>query len=149
MAKFRYSLQNILDIKLKMETQAKQEFAAAAAALSAEEEKLDLLKLKKESLENKAATLLTGPLNFRDIDDNSLERTQTDQAIADQKKQIKKAQAVLETCRKKMEEAMTERKTYEKLRERAFEEYMLEEKRAESKAIDELTSYTYGQKAKG
>ena len=29
MARFRYSMQSILNIKLKMETQAKQEFSAA------------------------------------------------------------------------------------------------------------------------
>ena len=36
MAKFRYSLQNILNIKEKMETQAKQEFGTAQAALNVE-----------------------------------------------------------------------------------------------------------------
>ena len=34
MAKFRYSLQNILNIKEKMETQAKQEFGMAQTALN-------------------------------------------------------------------------------------------------------------------
>ena len=38
MARFRYSLQNILNIKEKMETQAKQEFGAALAALGVETE---------------------------------------------------------------------------------------------------------------
>jgi len=43
---------------------------------------------------------------------------------------------------------MMERKTYDKLREKAFDEFMAEEKRAESKMVDELTSYTHGQKIK-
>lgn len=33
MARFRYSMQSILNIKMKMETLAKQEFSAARAAL--------------------------------------------------------------------------------------------------------------------
>ena len=33
MARFRYSMQSILNIKMKMETQAKQEFSTARAAL--------------------------------------------------------------------------------------------------------------------
>ena len=37
MARFRYSMQSILNIKLKLETQAKQEFSAARAALDREE----------------------------------------------------------------------------------------------------------------
>ena len=43
-------------------------------------------------------------------------------------------------------EIRTERRTHEILRENAFEEFLLEEKAAESKEIDQLTSYTYGQK---
>ncbi len=39
-----------------------------------------------------------------------------------------------------------ERKTHEKLKEKAFEEFLMEEKRQESKEIDQLTSYTYGQR---
>ena len=42
MARFRYSLQNILNIKEKMETQAKQEFGTAQAALNVETEHLEL-----------------------------------------------------------------------------------------------------------
>ena len=148
MARFRFSLQNILELKMKMETQAKQEFSAAAAALAEEEEKLDVLQLKKHNLEQEAEALLFGELNFRDIDDNQLARMQTDEAIVLQKDEIKKAEDVLEKARIKMAEAMIERKTYEKLREKAFEEFMAEEKRAESKMVDELTSYTHGRKVK-
>jgi flagellar FliJ protein len=148
MARFRFSLQNILELKMKMETQAKQEFSAAAAALAAEEEKLDVLRLKKHNLEQEAEALLYGELNFRDIDDNQLARMQTDEAIMLQKEAIKRAEDVLEKARIKMAEAMMERKTYDKLREKAFDEFMAEEKRAESKTVDELTSYTHGRKIK-
>ena len=41
-----------------------------------------------------------------------------------------------------------ERKMHETLREKAFEAFLQEENHAESKAIDELTSYTYGQKTR-
>ena len=148
MARFRFSLQNILELKMKMETQAKQDFSAAAAALAAEEEKLDILRLKKHNLEQEAEALLVGELNFRDIDDNQLARMQTDEAIMIQKDAIRRAEKVLERARIKMAEAMMERKTYDKLREKAFEEFMADEKRAESKMVDELTSYTHGQKIK-
>ena len=47
MAKFRYSLQNILNIKEKMETQAKQEFGMAQTALNVEIEHLERLKARK------------------------------------------------------------------------------------------------------
>ncbi len=148
MARFRFRLQNILNVKEKIETQTKQEFAAAVARLNEEEEKLDALELKKHNLEEEAEKLLVGDLNFRDIDDNQLARLQTEEAISLQKEEIKRAEEELEKARIKMAEAMMEKKTYEKLREKAFDEFLAEENRAESKAVDELTSYTHGQKVK-
>ena len=46
-------------------------------------------------------------------------------------------------------EAMKEVKVQEKLREHAFEEFVEEQKAVESKEIDELVSYRYGQKGTG
>ncbi|MBR1861207.1 MAG: flagellar export protein FliJ [Lachnospiraceae bacterium] len=146
MARFRFRLQNILEIKIKMETQAKQEFSAAAEALAEEERKLDVLVLKKHTLEEEASRLLTGMLDFRDIDDNALARMQTDEKIGLQKEAIKRAEKELDKAREKMAEAVMERKTYEKLREKAFEEFVAGENKAEGKVIDELTSYRFGQK---
>ncbi|MBQ8137902.1 MAG: flagellar export protein FliJ [Lachnospiraceae bacterium] len=147
MARFRFSLQNVLDIKVQMESMAKQEFSAAAAYLSEEEEKLRRLYSKKESLEEEAKKLLLGNLNFRDIDDNQLAIMQTKELVMEQEKAVEKAKEALERARVKMAEAVMERKTYERLREKAFEEYRLEENRAEGKTIDELTSYVHGRKA--
>ena len=39
-----------------------------------------------------------------------------------------------------------ERKTHEQLREAAFEEFKKELAKEESKEVDELVSYTYGQR---
>ena len=47
MAKFKYRMQSILNVKMKLEVQAKQEFASAQAALSREEEKLNRLAARK------------------------------------------------------------------------------------------------------
>lgn len=44
MAKFIYRMQNILNIKYKLEESAKQEYAEARQALAAEEQKLEALK---------------------------------------------------------------------------------------------------------
>ena len=66
--------------------------------------------------------------------------------VSAQRVEVDKAARRLEKARIRMTEAMQERKTQETLREKAFEEFLQEENRAESKVIDELTSYTYGQK---
>lgn len=146
MARFRYSLQSILDIKLKMETQAKQDFSAAKNALDEEEEKLEALYVRKAGYEEKAKELLTGVLKVREIEDNKNAILMMDQYIGVQQKQVELAQKRLEAARERLTEVMKERKTHETLREKAFEEFLQEENRQESKAVDELTSYTYGQK---
>lgn len=146
MARFRYSLQSILDIKLKMETQAKQDFSAAKSALDEEEEKLEALYERKAGYEEMAKELLTGVLKVKEIEDNKNAILMMDQYIAAQHKQVEQAQKRLEAARERLTEVMKERKTHETLREKAFEEFLQEENRQESKAVDELTSYTYGQK---
>ena len=142
-------MQSILDIKMKMETQAKQEFSAAAGALLEEEQRLEKLKLVKASYEKEAVRLLEGILNFRDIEDNKQSIIFMEEQIMLQKARILEAEKNLERAREKLTQVMMERKTHETLREKAFEAFLQDENRAESKSIDELTSYTYGQKKEG
>ncbi len=146
MAKFRYSLQSILDIKLKMETQAKQAFAAAKSALDDEEDALRQLFERKRGYEEKAKALLSGSLNVREIEDNKKALLVLDGYIAEQKQRVALAEKRLEKARMELTEVMMERKTHETLREQAFQAFLQEENKAESKTVDELVSYTYGQK---
>ena len=146
MAVFRYKMQSILDIKLKMETQAKQEFAQAKLILDREEEKLESLYARKREYEERAKDLLNGKLDLQEISDNNVAILRTDEFIAEQKKRVSKAEQLLEKARVKLQEVMQERKVQETLKEKAFEAFLQEEKQQESKEIDQLTSYKYGQK---
>lgn len=146
MAKFRYSLQNILNIKEKMETQAKQEFGTAQAALNVEIEHLERLKARRREYEEESGGLLQGKLDLRAIEENKEALLKMDSLVAAQCIRVDKAKENVEAARERMAEAMKERKMHETLREKAFEAFLQEENHAESKAIDELTSYTYGQK---
>ena len=148
MARFRYSMQSILNIKLKMETQAKQDFSAARAALDEEEERLQGLFDRKAGYEEEAAELLEGILDLRAIEENKTAVLCMDNYIAEQRVQVAKAERNLEQARERLTEVMMERKTHETLKEKAFQQFLMDEKRQESKEIDELTSYTYGQKRK-
>ena len=60
---------------------------------------------------------------------------------------MESAERQLEEARLKLQNAMQESKTQEKLKEKAFEEFVHEENAREAKEIDELTSYTHGRKA--
>lgn len=146
MAKFRYSMQSILNIKMKMETLAKQEFSAARAALDAEEERLRQLFDRKAGYEKKAQALLAGTLNIRDIEENRAAIVCMENYIVQQQRRVEIAEKNLEDARERLTTVMMERKTHETLKEKAFQVFLMEEKRQESKEIDQLTSYTYGQR---
>ncbi len=146
MARFHYSMQSILDIKYKMETQAKEEFSAARAALDREEEQLEALIRRKREYEARAAELLSGALNLLEIEENETAIMSMDGFIAGQRARVAAAEQNLELARAKLTDVMKERKTHENLKEKAFGQFMTEENRREGKEVDELTSYVYGQR---
>ena len=147
MAKFKYRMQSILEVKKKLEEQAKNEFAAARAVLNEEEEKLEQLKKRKEAYEDEGRALRENTLNIMDIIENKEALLRMDEFIADQQLNVKRAEDRMEEARLALQTAMQESKTQEKLREKAFEQFMKDENARESKEIDELVSYTYGRKA--
>ena len=147
MAKFKYRMQSILEVKKKLEEQAKNEFAAARAALNEAEDKLEQLKKRKEAYEDEGRALRESTLNIMDIIENKEALLRMDEFIADQQLNVKRAEERMEEARLALQTAMQESKTQEKLREKAFDQFMKEENARESKEIDELVSYTYGRKA--
>ena len=146
MARFRYRMQSILDIKNKMETQAKMEYGLAQAHLNEELAKLAKLEQRRRSYERKAKALRENTLKIRDILDTQTAIERMKEYITEQKKSVQEAEKQVEAARLKLLEVMQERKTHEKLKEKAFDTFMQEEKASESKEIDQLTSYTYGKK---
>ncbi len=148
MGRFRFRMQNILGIKEKIEEQEKQAFAMAASKLAEEEELLELCKQKKEELEEKARELRRKKIDVLKLKESEALLKYQDEVIKAQLVKVRAAQKNLETQRIKMQKAVQERKTYDILRDKAFEEFMKEENAAEAKEIDQLTSYTYGKKTK-
>lgn len=146
MAKFIYRMQSILDIKQKMEEQAKMEFAAARMRLNEEEEKLQYLIERKGNYEQQGRELLKDSLHVRSIMENTDAIARMKEFVEQQQLVVRKAEKQLDVARERLKEAMQESKTHEKLKEKAFEAFVREENAKEAKEVDELTSYTYGQK---
>ena len=148
MARFRFRMQNILNLKEKLETQAEMRFAEQKKKLNeAEQVKMRLLE-RKAFLEDEGRRLRSDTLDLLEIQNNDLNRRLCDEDILVADEKIKREKKLLELRRQELENIMKERKAQEKLREHAFERFLKEEAAAESKIIDELTSYTYGQKTK-
>lgn len=143
MAKFKYSMQNILDIKIKLETQAKNDFSIANQKYQIEKDKLQELVLKRVEYEGKLKESLAGDLNITDINITKKDINSIKSAIRTQLSNVKKAEDELDAKRQALNELMKDRKTHEKLREKKFEQFLKDERDGESKEIDELVSFTY------
>lgn len=145
MAKFVYRMQNILDIKNKLEVQARNSYAAARMKLSQEEEKLDRMFEQKKAYEENYRQQLSGNINILQIDicKNAIELCKNQ--IKKQLVEVKVASLNLEAAQKRLGEVMKERKIQEKLREKAYEEFLQELNDQEKKEIDELVSFRFEQ----
>ena len=146
MAKFVYRMQSILKIKIQMESQAKMELGRAQRKLLEEEERLQKLYERKEAYLEEGREIRLNSLKVQSLRDNEYAVARMEEYIEAQKENIRRAEELVEEARQKLQEIMQERKMQEKLREKAFEQFMAEENAKESKEIDELTSYTYGQR---
>ena len=148
MAKFKYRMQSILNIKEKLEEQAKNEFAAARMRLDEEEEKLRALEERKLFYEDEGRRLRESALNILDLSENKIAIDRMDEFIAAQQIEVNRASALLEQARINLTNAMQEAQIQNKLKEKAFEEFKKEINAQEAKEVDELTSYTYGNRLK-
>ena len=140
MAKFRYRMQNILDIKEKMENQAKTAYGMANAKLAAEQQKLQDILIRRAGYESKARELVSGSINVLEIREC---RKAIDVLKSKQRSQMMNvhvAEKNVEAARLKLNKVMMERKTHERMKEQAFEVFKQEMQYAENKEIDELVS---------
>ena len=146
MAKFIYRMQNILNLKYKLEEQAKTAFGLAQRKLLEEEQRLYELQQRKDGYLLQLKGQMEGSLDVRRL-------VRLEDAVENVKEQIKlqkirilDAEQKVEQARERLREAMIERKTQEKLRENAFEEFKEEINQQEKKEVDELVSYKYSQR---
>ena len=143
MAKFIYKMQNILDIKNKLETQEKTAFAIEVQKLRVEEERLVRIRNEIEYYED----LIRGQ---GDKQINILEWKRCNEALEYKKNEekiqiqhIKLAEKNVDIARGRLNKVRVERKTQEVLKEKAFEEFVKELNESEKKEVDELVSFTY------
>ena len=146
MAKFKYRMQNILDVKLKLESQAKITYGIANQKYMEEQQKLQEIVLRRNNYEKAWKECMTGTIDVRQVAHARADVNTMKTLMRRQMMEVHKAELELEDARRALNEVMKERKMHEKLKERAFEQFQQELKAEESKEIDQLVSYTYGKK---
>ena len=143
MAKFIYRMQNILDIKYKLEEQAKQEYMTVQARLNEEKDRLQDLEDRKAAYFTQYRILFQERLDILEIETCKNAIILMDEYIHNQQLVVARVEKELEKAIRKMNEAMQERKIHEKLREKQWETFLQELSQEEMKEIDQLISYQY------
>jgi len=143
MHKFKFKLEGVLSVKLRLEEQAKAAFASAMQTLNACEQKRDEAKNRVAAYERKFEELVNGVLNITEINlcKEAIRIVRED--LTEKENAVKRASNRVEMCRKNLSNAIMERKTLERLKEKEFEEYIKEYNDDERKQIDELVSYRH------
>lgn len=146
MAVYKFKLQGILDIKDKLETQAKQDFANANLALMEEEALLEQIIQRKNEYVEEGVKLRSSVIDPVAIAQNKLAIEVMEENKIKQEREVAVAKRNVDVARKKMMDARMDTRTFEKLKEDDFERFMKEQGMAESKEIDELNSFRFSEK---
>lgn len=143
MAKFIFKMESILSVKTKLEDQAKAEYGIETMRLREEEHKLTLLENRKSGFEQQLFEAVSDRLVILSIKrlEDSVENLKYN--IKLQITAIRKQEERVAQARAKLDNAMKERKIYEKLKEKAFEEFKAEVNAQEQKEIDQLVSFRF------
>ena len=97
----------------------------------------------RQEYENEAKQSAMNRVNIASIKQSNESMAVMKELMTQQAVRIRIAQKNLDRARDKLNLAMQERKIYEKLREKAFEEFKQELNAQEKKEIDELVSFNY------
>ena len=100
--------------------------------------------IEKKRLEDHYRELATGTLAPLELMESRRAIDFQRERIKGQLVEIRVAQKNLDLARARLSESVKERKTHEKLRENAFEEFLAELSAEEKKEIDEVVSYRFG-----
>ncbi len=146
MHRFKFKLEGVLSVKLRLEEQAKAAFASAMQTLNACEQKRDDAAARVAAYEARLEELVNGILNITEITvcRDAVRIVRED--LVEKENAVKRASNRVEMCRKNLSNAIMERKTLERLKEKEFENYIKEYNEEERKQIDELVSYRHNAK---
>ena len=129
--------------KYKLEDQAKTAFSQAQMKVNEAREELLGIANRKLGYEQEKRRLMSQILNVRKLNECQIAIETMEYYEEQQKRKIAALEAVLDSARRRLNEAMIERKTHEKLKDNEFQEFLQELNRQEKKEIDELVSFKH------
>lgn len=140
MMNFNFRLERVLNFKENMEEIKKAEYGSARQKLNKEEDKLENFNYHKNNIkdEKDLLTVKTKAGNLAMYNDYILD---LDKKIKVQKDVVNKTELELEKAKEEMINAVQEKKTFEKLKEKEYEKYLYQIKKTEEKQLDTIVNY--------
>jgi len=143
MAKFVYKLQSLLNVKIQMEDNLKNELGRAVQKLEAEKQRLKAIEMEREDYifringESAKGIAVAKLKEFGSYVSYLKEKAEI------QKENVNYAQNNVDRYREELIKVVQEKEMLEKLKEKKYHEYVKEQLREEQKLNDEIISYNY------
>jgi len=127
MSKFNFKLQSVLDLKIQMEDNKKNEFGSAVKKLENEKKLLENIKLEKEENINAFSNELKNKAKVWTLRQINGYISLLEQKIEVQKENVNKASVIVDKKREELLEAVKERKIMDKLRDKEYDLFLKEQ----------------------
>lgn len=143
MKKFNFQFQKILEYKESIEDQKRNFFNKELTAYNEEKLTLKTLVDKRDYFNEQRNSNISSTTinNLKLFNQYSMDINET---IDYQQERVVIKEKDVERAKKKLIESVKEKKTFEKLKERHYEQYLFEVKKDEEKLIDQLVSFKNG-----
>jgi flagellar protein FliJ len=143
MAKFVFKMQSLLNIKTQMEESLKNELGKAVQKLELEKNKLKKIEIDKDECINNLKSKSSKGIIVSKIQEYNSYISLLKERMKIQKENINYAQNIVDKYREQLIKMMQEKEMLEKLKDKKYQEYLLEQAKAEQKINDEVISYKY------
>jgi len=143
---FKFKLQKALEVKEREEDKIKKELSENLEILKIEENKLESINIEIENTMISYSEIKKGILNISLM--NSFEIFLRKLKV-DKEKQVNNLISLeekIQEIKDKFLEIRKEKKIFEKLKEKTYEKYLVEEIKKEQKFIDELSNTMYNRR---
>ena len=143
MAKFIFKLQSLLNVKIQMEDNLKNELGKAMKKLEKERERLRHIENERNECINQFCGESRKGVMVGKLKEYGSFIAFLKEKAELQKENINYAQNVVDKYREQLIKVVQEKEMLEKLRDKKHQEYLKEQLREEQKINDEITSYKY------
>jgi flagellar FliJ protein len=139
MKKFTFRLQKLLDIKTAQERKIQHELSVEIGKQNVLKEKQQMLRAGVERQKELNHKLMSEKKSTIDsLKQYHRYSTYADVVIKNSQKEIDAMQPAIDEIRSRLSEAVKERRSIEKLKDRKFEQWKYQVKREEEKELDEI-----------